>query len=264
MAGEASLTLAREAAAAQPVLHADPVAFAAHLDALAARGVVLPASVGDLYLAFAAAGGDAAAIEQLERNVMPAAIAALRVIGTSSDALDECLQRVRMALLIGRDDAHPRLLDYRGQGTLRAWVRVVAVRESLMMHRSRKEIALGDAVLASVPDAGDDPELRYLRGEMRDHLAGAVASALAVLSSRERALLRYSLIDGLTLDEIGAIYGAHKSSVSRWLSRTRERLWQAARDQLTAELAGQSEQISSLVRRLRSGLDLSLERLLAD
>jgi len=153
-------------------------------------------------------------------------------------------------------------LDYRGQGTLRAWVRVVAVRESLMLHRGRKEIALGDAVLASVPDAADDPELRYLRGEARDHLAEAVARALASLSSRERALLRYSLIDGLTLDEIGAIYGAHKSSISRWLSRAREQLWEAARDELADKLS--AEHVSSLVRSLRSGLDLSLERLLQD
>ena len=259
MADGTPLAIARAAAAAQPAFHADVDAFAAHLAAL---GVTDDANAGDLYLAFAGAAGDAAAVEQLERDVLPAAIAALRVVGTSNDTLDECLQRVRMALLVGRDDGRPRLLDYRGQGTLRAWVRVVAVRESLMLHRGRKEIALGDAVLASVPDAGDDPELRYLRGEARDHLADAVARALASLSSRERALLRYSLIDGLTLDEIGAIYGAHKSSVSRWLSRAREQLWEAARDELAAQLS--SEHVSSLVRSLRSGLDLSLERLLGD
>ena len=236
MAGDASLAIARDAAAAQPALHADPVAFAAHLDELVARGATLPPSVGDLYLAFAAATGDATAIEQLERDVMPAAIAALRVVGSSTDTLDECLQRVRMALLIGRDDGHPRLLDYRGQGALRAWVRVVAVRESLMLHRGRKEIALGDAVLASVPDAGDDPELRYLRGEMRDQLAGAVGSALAGLSSRERALLRYSLIDGLTLDEIGAIYNAHIEHLA--LAVLCASAVEAARDQLVKTLAG--------------------------
>jgi RNA polymerase sigma-70 factor (ECF subfamily) len=259
MADGAPLAIARAGAAAQPAVQADVDAFAAHLAAL---GVTTDANAGDLYLAFAAAHGDAAATERIERDVLPAAIAALRMIGTSSDTLDECLQRVRLALLVGREDARPRLLDYRGQGTLRAWVRVVAVRESLMLHRRRKEIALGDAVLASVPDAGDDPELRYLRGEARVHLVDAVASALAAMTSRERALLRYSLIDGLTLDEIGAIYGAHKSSISRWLSRARERLWEAARDQLATKLS--AEHVSSLVRSLRSGLDLSLEKLLRE
>ena len=133
-----------------------------------------------------------------------------------------------------------------------------------MMHRGKKEVALGDAVLAAVPDPADDPELRYLRHDLRDALRDAVAAALDALTSRERALLRYSLIDGLTLDEIGAIYSAHKSSVSRWLTRAREQLWETARDRLATQLAGQSDQISSLVRGLRSGLDLSLERLLRE
>ena len=101
-----------------------------------------------------------------------------------------------------------------------------------------------------------------MRGEMRDQLAIAIRAALVELTARERTLLRYSLIDDLTLDEIGAIYTTHKSTVSRWLARTRERLWELARDKLAIQLAGQTDQISSLVRGLRDSLDLSLERLL--
>jgi RNA polymerase sigma-70 factor, ECF subfamily len=246
-------------AAAHPAIHVDRARFAEHLRALDAA----PEVRADVYLAFAAAHGDRAAIDAIERDVMPAAAAALHVLGTTADLRDECLQRVRVTLLVGRDDHRPRLLDYRGRGSLRAWVRVVAVRESLMLNRNKKEIALGDAVLASVPDPADDPELRFMRGSVRDHLGDAVKAAIATLSSRERTLLRYSLIDALTLDEIGAIYRAHKSSVSRWLARARERLWQAARTALVEQLGEQSDEISSLVRRLRSGLDLSLERLLA-
>lgn len=241
-----------------PYRTCDPARFAAHVAALGVE------PTPDVAIAFAAATGDPDAIAALERDVLPAATAALRVVGASTDTLDECLQRVRVTLLIGRGDQRPRLLDYRAQGTLRAWVRVVAVRENLMMHRGKKEVALGDAVLAAVPDPADDPELRYLRHDLRDALRDAVASALDALTSRERALLRYSLIDGLTLDEIGAIYNAHKSSISRWLARAREQLWETARDRLATQLAGQSDQISSLVRGLRSGLDLSLERLLRD
>ncbi len=241
----------------------DATAFASHVAALAIAARA-PEVLHDLALAFAAARGDADAIAELERDVMPAALAALRVFGATTDTLDECLQRVRVTLLVGRADQRPRLLDFRAQGSLRAWVRVVAVRENLMMHRGKKEVALGDAVLAAVPDPSDDPELRYLRHDLRDVLRDAVAAALDALTSRERALLRYSLIDGLTLDEIGAIYNAHKSSISRWLARAREQLWETARDKLATQLAGQSDQISSLVRGLRSGLDLSLERLLRD
>jgi RNA polymerase sigma-70 factor (ECF subfamily) len=245
--------------AAHPSFTADRDAFAAHVASIDPA----PHALADLYLAFAAATGDTAAVAAIEADVMPAAAAALRVVGATSDTLDECVQRVRLALLVGRgDDRHPRLLDYRGRGALRAWVRVIAVRENLMMHRGRKEIPLGDAVLAAVPDPADDPELRYLRGEMRDQLAIAIRAALVELTARERTLLRHSLIDDLTLDEIGAIYTTHKSTVSRWLARARERLWELARDKLAVQLAGQTDQISSLVRGLRDSLDLSLERLL--
>ena len=200
------------ACAAQPTFRVDPVGFAEHLSGVMRQtGSNAEAlAIDDLYLAFAAANGDPVAIEQLERDVLPAATTALRVFGATTSALAECLQRVRERVLIG-PDLRPRLLDYRGQGRLRAWVRVVAVREALMMHRAQKrEVALGDAVLAAVPDPSDDPELVYLRGEVRDDLAAAVEVAIATLSARERAVMRYSLVDQLSLAEIGAIYRVNK------------------------------------------------------
>lgn len=263
MADDASLAAALDGAvAAHPAITVDTEAFRAHVASI--DPPPRPGALADVYLAFAAATGDATAVETFESSVLPAAAAALRVVGTSSDTLDETLQRVRMVLLVGRSDSdtRPRLLDYRGHGALRGWVRVVAVRENLMIHRGTREIPLGDAVLAAVPDPADDPELRYMRGEMRDQLAIAIRESLGELTPRERTLLRYSLLDDLTLDEIGVIYATHKSTVSRWLSRARERLWELARDKLAVRLAGQADQISSLVRGLQSSLELSLERLL--
>lgn len=252
-----------EAARAAPGAVIDPVALADHLGALAAAGA--PAAhdgaLVDLALAFAAAHGDPAAIAWFEREVLPAATAALRALGTAVSDVDEATQRVRAKLLVG--DGAPRLLGYRGQGRLRAWTRVVAVREELMAGRARRrETPLSDAVLAAAPDPSDDPELGHLRRHYRPELASAMAAAVANLALRERALLRYSVVDGLTLDEIGAIYRAHKSSVSRWLSRARARLWQETRAALQTRLAIDEVDLESIVRLLRSGLDLSLERLL--
>ena len=264
MVDDASITPALSAAiGAHPGVTVDADRFRTHVAAI--EPPPRADALADVYLAFAAASGDAVAVRAFETNILPAAAAALRVLGTSRDALDESLQRVRLALLVGRGldgPGRPRLLDYRGHGALRAWVRVIAVRESLMLHRGAKEIPLGDAVLAAVPDPADDPELRYMRGEMRDQLAIAIREALGELTPRERTLLRYSLLDDLTLDEIGAIYATHKSTISRWLSRARERLWELARDRLALRLAGQTDQISSLVRGLQSSLEFSFERLL--
>lgn len=263
MAEEPYLAAARATAAGRPAFAVDLGELAAHLRTVCERTGSTPEALAldDLHLAFAAAGGDPVAVEQLEHTILPAAEAALRVFGATGDTLSECMQRVRERVLVG-PDRHPRLLDYRGQGRLRAWVRVVAVREALMLYRDRKrEVGLGDAVLASVPDPADDPQLVYLRGEVRADLAAAVESAIRQLSTRERAVMRYSLVDGLSLEEIGAIYRVNKSTVSRWLSAARDRMWQATREALIERL-GDSQELTSLVRGLRSGLDLSLERLL--
>src|SRR5262245_5162496 len=148
MAEDPSLAVARAAAEANPALRVDPEQFAAHLRELDA----LPRApeLDDIFLAFAAAIGDPAAIDQLERDVMPAATTALQIFGATGDRMVECMQRVRARLFVGGGDHRPRLLDYRGLGRLRAWVRVVAVREALMLHRDQKrEVALSDAVLAA-------------------------------------------------------------------------------------------------------------------
>ncbi|HEU0035968.1 MAG TPA: sigma-70 family RNA polymerase sigma factor [Kofleriaceae bacterium] len=250
--------------AAHPAFVVDRDAFAAHVAQVVERtgGVPSTLALEDLYLAFAAAHGDRAAVAELERDVLPVAEPALRVFGADREMVTECLQRVRERVLVGPD--RPRLLDYRGQGRLRAWIRVVAVREALMMHRDRKrEIGLGDALLASVPDPSDDPELVYLRGEVRDDLPAALETAIKSLAPRERTVLRYSLLDGLSLDEIGAIYQVNKSTVSRWLAAVREKLWRETRAALVERL-GDSQDVTSLVRGLQHGLALSLERLLAD
>lgn len=252
--------------AAYPEFAVDQEGFAQHLGARACGEVTIstePALL-DLYVAYATAHGDPRALAVFERDVLPAASAGLRALRVPAAAIDEALQRVRHRLLVAVEDHHARLLDYRGEGRLRAWVRVVAVREHLMELRGqRTEVPLSDAVIATVPDPADDPAMTILRHHYRTELAAAVATALATLDARERTLLRYSLIDGLDLSAIGTIYHTHKSTISRWLARARARLWQATRAALTCPGGIDSVEVESLIRAVRSGLDLSLERLLA-
>lgn len=79
---------------------------------------------------------------------------------------------------------------------------------------------------------------------------------------RERTVFRLHLLDGLSLDEIGRLYGVNKSSVSRWLGAVRAHLLDTARSELAARLA--PGDLASLVRAFRENLDLSLTRLLRD
>lgn len=249
-------------AAAHPEIATDPAAFAAHLGARAPALSPADPVMLDLHLAHAAAGGCPAALARFEHEALPAARAGLRALKVADHAIDEALQRVRDKLLVGAGQ-RPRLLDYRGDGRLRAWVRVVAIREHLMAQRGlRHELSLDDAMLAAVPDPADDPALAVLRQHYRAELATALTTAIAALELRDRSLLRYSLVDGLDLGAIAAIFHTHKSTISRWLTRARTRVWTLTRDALTRPGGLDRADVDSLVRAVRSGLDLSLARLL--
>ncbi len=260
MSPEDALAIATACVAAHPEIACDPGALAEHLRTHAGAASAADLNTRDLHLAFTAARGDLVAIHRFEDDVLSAARAALAALRVDTSTTDEAVQRVRDKLLVG--DGTPRLLDYRGTGSLRAWVRVVAIREHLMIQRAqRQEVPLDEAILAAVPDPADDPAMRVLQHRYRTDLAAALTTAIAQLTARERTLLRYSLIDGLDLSEIGAIYRTHKSTVSRWLAQARTNLWRATRDALAGSF-GDAE-LESLIRAVRSGLDLSLERLLA-
>jgi RNA polymerase sigma-70 factor (ECF subfamily) len=249
-------------ATAHPEIAIAPSAFAEYLGTRSRDAPPTDELLLDLHLAFAAGTGSAPAITRFESETLPAARAALRALRLDDSAIDEALQRMRDKLLVG---APPRVLEYRGEGRLRAWIRVVAIREHLMAQRGRNvEVSLDDAMLAAVPDPSDDPAIAVLRRDYRDDLATALTTAIAALDVRDRSLLRYSLVDGLDLGAIAAIFQTHKSTISRWLARARTRLWGLTRDSLIGPGGIDRADVESLVRAMRSGLDLSLARLLVE
>src|SRR5260221_13201890 len=92
----------------------------------------------DLYLACGCAGGNAAAIEQLEAGVLSKVPAFLAGIDTSADFVDEVRQALREHLLVAREGRAPCIADYTGRGALAHWVRVSAQRIALNLRRGRK------------------------------------------------------------------------------------------------------------------------------
>ena len=90
----------------------------------------------------------------------------------------------------------------------------------------------------------------------------AFSAAVAALTSAERAMLRYWLIDCLTIDDIAVLTGGHRSTAARRLGRIRDRLLARAHGILRRQLRVGADELESILRTLRSDLDLSLERLL--
>ena len=73
-------------------------------------------------------------------------------------------------------------------------------------------------------------------------------------------LLRYQLIDGLTIDEIGALSRVHRATAARWLATIRDGLVERTRELLGEALGVDSVEAASIVRMVQSQLDVSVIR----
>jgi RNA polymerase sigma-70 factor (ECF subfamily) len=91
--------------------------------------------------------------------------------------------------------------------------------------------------------------------------ASAFEVAVNGLASRERNLIRYQLVDGLNVDQIGALYGTHRATAARWVAAARDELATRTRDELRRRLSLSHQEVDGLIRWVQSQLELSLQRL---
>lgn len=252
-----------------PELRLGAEAFAQHLATIRARTgadpVQLAAHAGDLYLACACAAGEPTALLRFEALCLPAARAAIGRIDGQPHFVADVAQDLRGRLLV-RDDSGgpPRIARYDGRGPLISWVRTAAVRLALdrlrEQQRSIEQPAEQEALCAAVDDPA--PEEGLIRRHYREHFQKAFAAALGALSARERTILKLQLLDGLTEEQIGIMYGAHRVTIARWLGRARRQLLDETRQKLAELLGLPPGQLESFTGFVPSRLDLSLSRLL--
>ncbi len=252
--------LVRAGRAAWPQLAAlEDAAFVTHLaERVSATEPLEDVEAADLWLACACARGLTLALALFEEHLLPKVTVTIARVDASPAFADDVRQALRQKLFV-----QGRIADYSGQGPLVSWLRAAAVRTALNQGRpQRRDEALEDDVLEALPAAVPDPELALLHAQHRQAFRAAFAQALRALSTRERMALKLQAIDGLTLERIGEIYGTHKSTVSRWLSHAHEVLLERTRAHLAQALSLESRELESVMRGLRSQLDVSLARLL--
>jgi len=251
--------LARSAAEEHPGLTADAEALQAATERVADEGGVDGLRSGDLLLAELAVRGQPEAVRLLTAlldGVVPVALARSRVPRSWSD---EVAQKLMTRLLVA-DDGQPHLLRYSGRGPLRAWLRVAALRTGLdLLRRHGREKTLEERVLEAAP-ADNDPELRFLRRRYTAQFKAAIGVSLDALPDRDRRLLKLRILDDLNIDEIGALHGVHRATAARWLEGARDALGKGVRRQLERELKVTREDLDSILRLIRSRIDLSLDR----
>lgn len=219
--------------------------------------------LADLVLAARCARGEAAALTAFERRVGGEQRAALSSLRLPSGLADEARQEVARKLFVSELGAPPKIVEYSGRAALSTWVRTASVRTAIsLLRRERATPAEEDDVLA-MPATSDDPELAAMKTRARSEFKAAFHEALASLTPRERNLLRYQILDGLGIDQIGELYGVHRATAARWLVTARELLGKRLRRALHARLQITPSEVASLERLVESQLDLSLHRVLA-
>ena len=79
----------------------------------------------------------------------------------------------------------------------------------------------------------------------------------------DRLLLRIHFIDGLTIDEIGAMHDIHRATAARRIQKARERLAKLTKEKLRVRLGIDRWEADSVIRLVRSRLDFSVRNYLA-
>jgi len=261
--------LVAEGRAAWPELAVDArlvVEFIArHVTAELADAVLDGLRPADLYLACACARQVPGAVAAFDRDYMREVDVALSRMRIGPPRLHDVKQLVRQRLFVG--PAGPangpgKIAEYAGRGDLRRWVRSVAVRTCLNeLRKGRREILVDDdQLIAQHAIATDDPELEYMKRTYAHEFRTAFGEALAQLGAREQTLLRYHHVDGLNIDEIGAIYRIHRVTAFRWLEKAKEVLVRSTLELLRARLRLPAGELDSVLRMIRSQIHLSLVR----
>ena len=255
------------ACAVYPDIAVDATTFAAEL----ARRLGSDASpaqlarirVDHVHLAIACAAGDEAAIKRFEADFLDEVDSCAYRLQARRDQADEVRSAMRRILFVSEPGRNAALHDYTGRGDLRTYLRVIATRELVrVIGKGKREVVIDEQSfldkLAPVPDAA----LGHLREAYRADVDAAIRAALGKLSDESRALLRYSVIDGWTVDRIGALYGVHRATAARRVAAAREELGDTIRAELATRLSIPVEEVDSVVRLVQSRIDVSLERLL--
>jgi RNA polymerase sigma-70 factor (ECF subfamily) len=222
------------------------------------------AHAGDMYVACACAFGIDGAIDALERTCVRSVARAVATIDSSPAFVEDVLQETRARLLVRSGQGPSAIADYSGRASLKSWLSAVALRWAISVRR-RKGAQPHEPLSAEDDDrlATSGTEFLYLRARYKQVFEDAVRAAVAGLSPRQRLLLRLNVLEGMSVDALGAVYRVGRSTAARWLADARETLREAARREVQERLQVTSNELDSLADDIRSDFDVSLATHLA-
>lgn len=252
--------MVRSAALRWPRVDFDETAFEAFVRGRAIDTSKLSVERGEeLALAHACLEHRFGAMEALEADCAVAMREAIARAGATDP--DEVLQLVRLRLFTASPVRPAKIGEFRGEGALAAWLRTVALRVALSTH-TPKDSADDEAQLKRLVLDLPSPEAAAIRAEAREALKTAMRAAIGQLDARAKTIVKLAGVDGLSLEQIGVVYGVHKATVSRWLSAIRTQLKHSADAHLHGQLGLTPSELRSLTGDVGSQLELSISQVL--
>ncbi|HSR95563.1 MAG TPA: sigma-70 family RNA polymerase sigma factor [Kofleriaceae bacterium] len=258
--------LVRSVRRAWPTIDVDPERFVAHVARHLPEGLPIETALEqmhteDLYLAHACAVQDRNALVEFERHCMQGLETTVSRYCSCSDFAMEVKQRVRERALVG-DAGPPRIAQFSGRGDLRGWTRVMAIREALaMVRKPREEVSIDEETRLQGFVTEGDADLGHVKTHYVNEFKQAFSEAVRRLPDRERTLLRQHVIDGLSIDQLSVLYGVHRATAGRNLQRARQAVLTTTRHQLVSRLGVRPSEVDSLLRLIRSRIEITLRGL---
>jgi RNA polymerase sigma-70 factor (ECF subfamily) len=243
-------------------LSADFVAYlAARVPPELPMSEALAIHAGDLLLARSVGAGDAAAMAIVEARYLSAAPAYLAKYTQNPERLADVLQSVREQLFVGPE---PKIGSYRGRGPLGGWLRSTLVNAAINIgdHEDRMRPFDVAAVFQDELFTEDNPDLALFRDRFGPAFRLAFQDALATLNAEERNLLRWSVVEGKSIDRIAEMAGIHRATAARRIAACRHKLFEATRGALAGRVPGSETELASMMKALKSVVETSLHRFL--
>lgn len=219
----------------------------------------------DAYLACGCSLGIPEAIRAFDAKLLSNVSLYVRRLRLSDELVDETRRALLDKLFVGTNGQKPKIVQYRGPGSLEGWVRVAAIRtaSNLLAASRPKHAAIDDAaaVAAAIAPACD-PELELVKAGYRSAFIEAFREAMGTLEPRERALLRFVYVEQMTPARIGVIYGAHRTTATRWLEAAHAKVLARTEALLVKRLGIARSECARLFQLVKSRLDVTLTSLL--
>jgi RNA polymerase sigma-70 factor (ECF subfamily) len=212
----------------------------------------------DLYLACACAAGDPQAVAAFDRIFLAPLADIVARAGFPAPIGADVVQILRERLLVGHEGRPPRITEYGGRAPLSAWLRVAAIREAGKVRRHENVHA---GLRPDPPRPPPTPEEEAIRARYGKAFEDAFSDAFRGLPAEDRLTLRLHFSEGLNLDGLATTFGFSRATAGRRLLLARARLKDETLRLFGERFDASGTEVESVLRVLRSGLEVSFEAL---